>query len=91
MDNHILVGKIQTSKHGVKTMSRFSIGDVVRNTKTNEDGKIDKVIYDGNEPIAYSVHLPMDNLGWELGTRAIDVEWKIAEVIESPNEHLKKK
>lgn len=69
--------------------SRFSKGDVVRNTRTNEDGKIDEVVIDDDCAVWYRVHIPTDSFGWEMGTKAADVLWKENEVSTSPNEFLK--
>jgi len=69
--------------------SRFSVGDIVRNNQTNEDGKIDRVSIEDAWTIKYEVHIPMDEFGWELGTREAGVIWDESEVSASPNELLK--
>jgi hypothetical protein len=69
--------------------SRFSKGALIRNARTSEDGKIDDVLIDDDCTVKYSVHLPMDSHGWELGTRAVGVLWDESEVTTSPNEFLK--
>jgi hypothetical protein len=69
--------------------SRFSVGDVVRNKRTNEDGKIDNVVIDDDCNVRYSVHIPTDSYGWEMGTREADVLWDENEISASPNHFLK--
>jgi hypothetical protein len=68
--------------------SKFSIGAVVRNKSTNEDGKIDSVVIDDDCCVRYSVHIPVDSHGWEMGTKAVDVFWDEDEVETSPNKLL---
>lgn len=69
--------------------SRFSRGDVVRNKRTNEDGKIDSVVIDDDCCVRYSVHIPTDSHGWEMGTKAVDILWNENDVATSPNQFLK--
>lgn len=69
--------------------SRYSVGAIVRNKRTNEDGKIDSVQIDDDCRVRYSVHIPTDAFGWEMGTRAVDVLWDEDEVVTSPNQLLK--
>ena len=70
---------------------RFSVGDVVRNTRTAEDGKVDEVVVEDDCRVTYLVHIPEDRFGWEMGSRAADVPWNEDILIPSPNELLKKK
>jgi len=49
---------------------RFSVGDVVRNTRTAEDGKVDEVVVEDDCRVTYLVHIPEDRFGWEMGSRA---------------------
>ena len=69
--------------------SRFSEGAVVRNKRTNEDGKIDRVVIDDDCCVRCSVHIPTDSYGWEMGTKATDVLWDENDVQTSPNQLLK--
>lgn len=78
---------IKSMKEYIK--ARFSIGDVVRNRRTSEDGKIDRVVIDDDCYVGYSVRIPTDPYGWELGTKAVDVLWDEGEVETSPNQLLR--
>jgi len=69
--------------------NRFSIGDVVRNKHTNQDGKIDDVIKNDDCSVKYEVHLPTDPHGWQLGTKEAGVIWREEFLIPSPNQLLK--
>jgi hypothetical protein len=69
--------------------SQFSEGDVVRHKLTNEDGKIDKVSIDDEGRVTYTVHIPTDRFGWQMGSRAAEVPWDETDVSASPNEALK--
>jgi len=71
------------------TKSRYSVGAIVRNKQTNQDGKIDSIQIDDDCRVRYSVHIPTDALGWEMGTSAVDVLWDEDEVVASPNQFLK--
>ena len=67
---------------------RFAVGDIVRNTHTQEDGKIDAVQVEEDSTVTYLVHTPFDKFGWEMGTSAVDVPWPEAILVPSPNEAL---
>jgi hypothetical protein len=69
--------------------SRFQVGSVVRNKHTNEDGKIDRVVIDDDCRVMYTVHIPNDSYGWEMGTKAVDVLWDEDEIETSPNQFLR--
>ena len=69
--------------------SRYSVGAIVRNKRTNEDGKVGSVQIDDDCHVRYSVNIPTDAHGWEMGTRAVDILWDEDEVVASPNPFLK--
>jgi hypothetical protein len=47
---------------------KFAPGDLVRNVKTNEDGKVIEA-YEHNGAAMYMVSVPKDLAGWSSGAR----------------------
>jgi hypothetical protein len=51
-----------------KSVMRFAPGDLIRNVKTNEDGKVIEA-YAERGAAMYMVSVPVDSGGWNLGAK----------------------
>jgi hypothetical protein len=65
---------------------QFRINDLVRNKKTNEDGKVTEA-YEENGVLMYLVSVPEDPTSWQLG--ATEARWSERDLVLSPNKLLK--
>ena len=66
-------------------MTTFGIGHLIRNKKTNEDGRI-TTVKNGAEETVYSVSVPLDPVSWKLG--AVPASWPESDVEASENASL---
>jgi hypothetical protein len=64
---------------------KFAPGDLVRNVKTNEDGKVIEA-YEHNGEAMYMMSVPKDSAGWSSGARV--GYWSEDEVDCSTNDSL---
>lgn len=64
---------------------RFTVGSLVRNNRTNEDGRV-KNVYEERNVVMYQVSVPNDPTSWEMG--AVEAHWPENELDLSTNQCL---
>jgi hypothetical protein len=66
-------------------MTMFGIGHLIRNKKTNEDGRI-TAVKERDEGTIYSVSVPLEPTNWKRG--GVAASWSESDVEGSQNESL---